>query len=61
MEMSTEASEMIRGRAYQLCKDYLLGAWKHIGEENMILKQIRWENDNHRFLDNAHFHHRYVD
>ena len=39
--MSTEDSEKMRGRAYQVCRDYLLGAWKQIDQDAMVLRQIR--------------------
>ena len=40
--MSAEESDRMRSKAYSLCRDYLLGAWKLINEDTMVIRQIRW-------------------
>ncbi|XP_018023260.1 choline/ethanolamine kinase isoform X2 [Hyalella azteca] len=39
----------MRSRAYQLCRDYLLGSWKLIDQDSMILRQIRGGLSNHLY------------
>jgi len=43
--------EDIRTRAFLLCKEYLHGAWNSINENELQIKQIRWELKGLQFRD----------
>ncbi|KAF2362907.1 Protein kinase-like domain [Trinorchestia longiramus] len=44
-----EESEAMRSRAYQVCRDYLLGAWKLINQDEMVLRRISGGLSNHLY------------
>jgi len=39
----------MRSRAYQTCRDYLLGAWRSVGPDTMLLERIRGGLSNHLY------------
>lgn len=48
-DMSSDQSEKMRSRAYQVCRDYLLGAWKQINQDSMVMRQISGGLSNHLY------------